>query len=274
MSDMVPALERVNLEALSDQYRAATTETVEQCGVVVREMGVGTLLAATRLGIVELNRLLGVGLTRTPSEAELAEMVQAFEEVGAPRYMVPVPPTEANRDVGRRLEDLGLRHYYNWMRLTREVTDLPVIAPSSVTVARTGPADADTFTKILAEAFGFSPAIAPLAGAVIGRPGWHHYLAYEDDEPIGTAAMFVSGAWAWFGFAATVASHRGRGAQTSLVTRRLRDAASEGCRWVSVETMEQTPERDVPSFRNLTRLGFSVAYRRPNYVWVREDAGS
>ena len=271
MSDGVLALERVNLEALGEEYRAATPETVERCGVVVRELEAGRLLAATRVDILELNRFLGVGLTSAPSDAALEEMIQVLAEVGSPRYFVPVAPTEASRDVGRRLEDLGLRSYNNWMRLTREVVDLPEVAPSSVTVARIGPADAAGFGRILAEAFGFSPTIAPLATAVIGRPAWHHYLAYENDEPVATAAMYVAGPGAWLGFAATLASHRGRGAQTALVIRRLQDAARENCRWVSVETAEETSEREVPSFRNLTRLGFSVAYRRPNYLWEAPD---
>ena len=29
-----------------------------------------------------------------------------------------------------------------------------------------------------------------------------------------------------------------------------------------------TVTRDAPSFRNLRRLGFEVAYRRPNYLWT------
>lgn len=274
MSDRVSALEGINLEAITEEYRTATPETVERCGVVVREMEAGRLLATTRVDILELNRLLGLGLDGVPSDVALEEMVQVFAEVGSPRYFVPVAPTDAGRDLGRRLEELGLRRYNNWMRLTREVGDLPEVAPSSVTVERIGPADGGVFGTILAQAFGFSPTIAPLATAVIGRPGWHHYLAYESDEPIATAAMYVAGPGAWLGFAATLASHRGRGAQTALVTRRLQEAAREGCRWVSVETAEETPERTVPSFRNLTRLGFSVAYRRPNYLWAREASGA
>ena len=39
--------------------------------------------------------------------------------------------------------------------------------------------------------------------------------------------------------------------------------------WVSAETAEDTITRDAPSFRNLRRLGFEVAYRRPNYIWLR-----
>ena len=54
-----------------------------------------------------------------------------------------------------------------------------------------------------------------------------------------------------------------------LVRRRLADAAALGCRSVSIETAEDTIARDAPSFRNLRRLGFEVAYARANYLWTR-----
>lgn len=81
--------------------------------------------------------------------------------------------------------------------------------------------------------------------------------------------MYVSGEAAWFGFAATDAAHRRRGAQQGAIVRRLEDAAKAGCTWVSVETAEDTVTKDAPSFRNLRRLGFEVAYTRPNYLWSR-----
>jgi ribosomal protein S18 acetylase RimI-like enzyme len=79
--------------------------------------------------------------------------------------------------------------------------------------------------------------------------------------------MYVSDRAVWFGFAATDAAYRNRGAQRALVLRRLHDAAAMGCSWVSVETAEDTAVRDAPSFRNLRRLGFDVAYTRPNHLW-------
>ena len=92
--------------------------------------------------------------------------------------------------------------------------------------------------------------------------------------PIAAAAMFIAGEAAWFGSAATDAAHRRRGAQQALVVRRLHDARQAGCTWVSVETAEDTVTRDAPSFRNLRRLGFTIAYRRPNYLWTRPDAAA
>jgi GNAT superfamily N-acetyltransferase len=270
MSQDVIPLEVAEIEACADLYRSASPVVAEQCGVVLRELGAGQILAATRLDVLALNRALGVGLDARPGDDALNTLVDSFEAIGSPRFFVQVAPTDESVDVGPRLEGLGLRHYNNWMRLGRELVDLPSPPASTVTVRPIGPEHADIFSRIVAEAFGYPPEVAPLAGCVVGRARWRHYLAYEEDEAIAGAALYVAGEAGWLGFAATKADRRGRGAQTALVARRLEDAASEGCRWVSVETAEQTHEREAPSYRNLMRLGFSVAYRRPNYLWRRE----
>lgn len=269
MSESIVPLELAEMGAFADLYRSASPEVVKQCGVALKELDEGVVLAATRMDVLALNRVLGLGLTRRPSDAGLAQMVDAFETIGSSRFFVQVAPTEALADVASRLKGLGLRHHNNWIRLTRELVHLPRAPAGDVTVKPIGPSDADLFSRIVAAAYGHPPEVAPLTGCVIGRPGWRHYLAFEDDEAIAAGAMFVAAEAAWFGFAATAAERRGRGAQTALVVRRLEDAGAEGCRWVSVETAEQTPEREAPSFRNLSRLGFTVAYTRPNYVWAR-----
>jgi len=270
-TEEVRALEAAEIGAFTDFYRAATPDIVSEAGIAVRELGDGVALGASKLDVLALNRAVGVGLGQRPSDRALAEMIEAFEAMGSPRFFVQVAPCEGTSDLGERLERLGLRHYNNWMRLRRGLVDLPDVPASSVSVAPIGPEHAATFSAIVAAAFGYPPAITPLTGCAVGRPGWRHYLAYEGGEPIGAAAMFVVGRAAWFGFAATAQEYRGRGAQKALVVRRLQDAARERCTWVSVETAEQTENHEAPSFRNLTRLGFSVAYRRPNYLWVRSD---
>jgi GNAT superfamily N-acetyltransferase len=270
MTDGVVALEVAEMTASVDLYRSAGREVVEHGGIVVENLEDGAVLAATQLDVLALNRAIGVGLHGRPSDAALGRAVGAFRAIGSPRFFFQVAPVEGTRDLGERLEALGLRHYNNWMRLTRELTDLPSPPASSVTTESIGPEHAGTFSGIVAAAFGYPPAISPITASVVGRHRWTHYLAYEGGEAIGTAAMFVAGEAAWFGFAATAAERRGKGAQTALIIRRLHDAAAAGCRWVSVEAAEQTPEREAPSLRNLTRLGFTVAYRRPNYIWTRD----
>jgi hypothetical protein len=133
-------------------------------------------------------------------------------------------------------------------------------------VITSAPADADLFARVVREAYGFPPAADGLIAAPIGRPGWRHYGAWEGDELVATGAMYAARRTAWLGFAATKSSHRRRGAQSSLIAERCRMATKMGCERIITDTAEELPDKPVPSYRNLIRLGFNEAYRRQNYV--------
>lgn len=271
MSETVVALEAAELTAFTDLYRAASPEVVSAGGLSVTNIGDAILIAAKRIDVLALNRLLGLGLRGPVVDSALDDVLHGFERTGAPRFFLPLAPVDGHADLGRRIERLGLQHYNNWIRLQRDLrdlTDLPPTEPSDLHVRQIESKDAQTFGHIVATAFGYPPALAPLAGQTIGRPHWHHYFACERDTPIAAAAMYLADDTAWFGFAATDAAYRRRGAQRALVVRRLKDAADAGCKWVSVETAEDTVTKEAPSFRNLRRLGFGIAYRRPNYLWT------
>jgi GNAT superfamily N-acetyltransferase len=274
MVESIAALEVAEMEAFADVYRAASPDVVAASGLLVADVADAILLAANRIDVLALNRVIGLGLRRSPSDSALADVLKALEETGSPRLFLPVAPVDGNETLGDRLERVGLRHYNNWMRLRRDLhdlSDLPV-APSQLDVRRIDRARADAFGHLVATAFDYPPSIAPLAGQTIGRPRWHHYLAFDGREPIAAGAMYLSGEAAWFGFAATGAAYRRRGAQQALLVRRIKDAVDAGCKWVSVETAEDTVAKNAPSFRNLRRLGFEVAYRRPNYLWSKTSA--
>jgi hypothetical protein len=50
------------------------------------------------------------------------------------------------------------------------------------------------------------------------------------------------------------------------MTRRIADGAALGCRWFASETGQDLPDKPNPSFHNMLRTGFRVAYYRPNYM--------
>ena len=264
------ALEVAELRAFESVYHSATEPDTAACGLTTSRIDDGLLIAANKIDVLALNRVLGLGLERDISHETLQRVIAAFKTAGSPRFFLSLAPVAEHEQIGARIEAAGLRHYNNWMRLQFDLRQLKDEPPSSgaVTVREIGRDDAAAFGRIVAEGFGYPPPLAPLPTRVIGRPSWRHYLAYENDTPIGAAARCIADEAAWFGFAATDAAHRRKGAQHALVIRRLHDAAAAGCKWVSVETAEDTVTRDAPSFRNLRRLGFSIAYKRPNYLWT------
>jgi hypothetical protein len=184
---------------------------------------------------------------------------------------VPVAPIAADGTLKEALARRGIHHYNNWVRLMRTLDAIPSPAATDLEIRKIDAHEADVFGRIVSTAFGHPAAVAPLVALTVGRPHWHHYLACDGDTPIAAAAMCVAGSAAWFGLAATDAAHRRRGAQQALIIRRLRDAADVGCTCVSIETAEDGVLKDAPSFRNLRRLGFAVAYTRPNYLWTRPE---
>ena len=92
-------------------------------------------------------------------------------------------------------------------------------------------------------------------------------LAYVDSRPIAGAAMYAGEDAAWCGLAATLQAERGRGALSALFVRRIQDAATAGCRWVTAETLPERPDRSNPSLRNMRRLGFEELYEREAHVY-------
>lgn len=105
--------------------------------------------------------------------------------------------------------------------------------------------------------------------ATVGRSKWRFYCAFSNRRPVATGGLYIDSETAYISMAATLPEYRGQGAQRALAIRRINTAIDNGCKLITVETADDTPERSAPSFRNMIRLGFIVAYRRPNYIWER-----
>jgi hypothetical protein len=77
--------------------------------------------------------------------------------------------------------------------------------------------------------------------------------------------MYMHGASAWLGMAATLAQARNQGAQRSLMLRRLADAQRWGAASATTETGEPMPGQPSPSFHNMIGCGFRVCGYRTNW---------
>ncbi len=166
------------------------------------------------------------------------------------------------------LTDRGLTHYNNWIKLYRNVDPLEGVQ-SDLRVEKVGFGYGDVFAKIVMECFGWPEMSPAWIGSLFGRENWHHYMAFDGDTPVATGSFYVYRVNAWIDFAATLESHRGRGAQSALLQRRVKDIAKLGCTQIVVETAEDKPEKPAPSFRNMVRFGFQTAYVCPNYIFVK-----
>ncbi|MDQ6695269.1 MAG: GNAT family N-acetyltransferase [Chloroflexota bacterium] len=209
------------------------------------------------------NRVLKLGIDQPASEGTVDRIRELFERHDLP-FAIQLSPFARPDTLKGWLAERGFVATTNWVKLYRDVTTPPQIK-TELRIVQAGPSDRDLYGRVAAQGYGAPDMLRPWFEAPMGRPGWTHYLAYDGDIAVSGAAMFVQGNCAALFGAATVESHRGRGAQGALMVRRIRDAAELGCRWVVTETGEETEEEKNPSLHNMVRTGFQIAYTRPNF---------
>lgn len=259
--------EQTEADVLADVITSAPADVAARIGLVLLvDSGVVASLIST-VDSLSLNRVVGLGSCSPATEAQLDRILELGRTSGVRRLFIQLSPTASPEDLIGWLEARNGRTYNRWVRLWLKAgTALELSNPTDFNVTEIDPVDADVFARVVREAYGFPPAADGLIAAPIGRPGWKHYGAWDGDDLVATGAIYATRKTAWLGFAATRSSHRRRGAQSALIAERCRYAAVLGCERIITDTAEELPDRPVPSYHNLIRLGFTEAYRRQNYV--------
>jgi len=259
--------------AFRDTFAAAAELPDDLVGPITSRPGGGVAFAFTKLDIPFFNRAIGVGVARRAVESDVDEVVAFFDGAGRGTSVAQLASHATPPEVVGWFEARGYARSHTWVKMWRPLAEIPE-AQTDLRIERVGPEWANEFGRLsVVEAYDFPEHVGPGAGAGIGWPGWYHYMGFDGDVPVSTAAMRVEDGVAWFGFGATSESHRGRGGQSAMFARRLHDAREAGCRFAVVETGKDTPEDPNPSYRNMVRAGFELAYFRHNWVRKAPSAG-
>ena len=211
------------------------------------------------------NSIFGLGLTRPLRETELDEVLDLYRRAGIEEYEFALAPlAQPAEALPGWLEARGLRLSSRRAKMYRRPGPVAPIA-TDLRVEVVGPRHATAFARVIIEAFGSSEVMMPAFEACTGRPDWRCYAAFDGDALVATGQLFVRDGVGWLGAGATLPTHRRRGAQGAIMAARVSAATDLGCRWIITETGEDRPEEPNPSYHNMLRTGFQLAYHRP--VW-------
>ena len=266
-ADVLLAMERVEVTGWEDLYRAAPADLRDEYGIRMRHTPFATLFVAPALDVLAFNRATGLGINSPTDRRALDWIDEVFAAARVTRYFVPVAPVAEPPALPTWLCRVGLRAYNRWAKLVRGVEDPPE-APTGLRIEAIGEERREAFGSVLSESFAWPAWVGRWIASAIGRDGWRHYMAFDDDLPVATAALYHDGPHAWLSWASTLPAHRGRGAHAALLSRRILDARACGCSLLTMETSEHTLSRPSTSHQNVIRAGFRVAYHRPNYLRV------
>jgi hypothetical protein len=226
----------------------------------------GTLCSRTT-GIDEpgwslyLNQASGLGL-REPATEQTVDDVLSFYGSSRP-YVVAVDPDARPRALAGWLEARGLRRRL-FLSRNQRLPDAAAPIAGAFRIETIGPDRAEAWAALAGH--GLPAAVGRGVAGLVGRPGWHHSLAFDEETPIAAGALFVHGGVGCLCWSATHLAHRRRGAHAALIAHRLRQAAELGSALAVAETLEASSNRPGASLRNLMRAGFQSAHQVRVYV--------
>lgn len=263
-------LEFGEARAAADMMAAAPSTLASQLGLKTTSIASATILAAKTVPITMFNRVIGLGVGEPVTATHVDEILTYLREYASPRFAFQISPRAESSELVHWLTARGLQFTNHWAKVIRSGTQLPFPTQTSLRVEAVDEHQAATFGKVFVEGYGVPEIFGTWLAAMVGRPRWQHYLAYDGDIPIATGSLYIEDDIGWLGIAATLAVHREKGAQSAIIAKRIEDGLAMGCQWFISETEEDTPTWRNPSFHNLLRFGFELAYLRPNFEPVQK----
>jgi hypothetical protein len=252
-------------EAWVNYYLCAPAGFARKFRLAAKRIGSAWVTMIPEIDWTFFNRIVGLGVGVAATESMLDDAIAVLRNAGCQNYMAQISPQARPAQLPEWLNARGFVRGSNWAKAYRGDDPAPVV-PTDLRVEPIGQEYADAFADVALTAFSMPQKLHPLMTGNIGKPGWCHYLAFDGNQPVATAAMFISGDVGWLGFGSTLESHRKHGGQGALLARRIKDGLALGCQWFITETAEDLPEALNPSYHNMLRTGFKLAYLRPNYI--------
>ena len=220
------------------------------------------------IDILAMNRVFGLGLEDPATPDDIDRILAFYRKIGAKRFFIQVSPYAKQQNLPGILKEKGFRYHNNWVKLLRTPgRPLPEVK-TALSVEEAGPESAETYGRIIFESFGWEDErLIDWFAASVGKQGYRHYLVKHRNHAVAAGALHVSDAIASMALAGTLRGYRGKGAQSLLLKTRIQRAVEAGCTYMVSETGEEKPGKPVPSFRNMQRFGFEVAYLRQNWIY-------
>jgi GNAT superfamily N-acetyltransferase len=255
--------DEIEARASRDLYAAAPP------GMRTRSVAIGgaTALIAPTLPVSYFNRVIGLG-NESPATADAIDrIITAYSEVDVKAYWIHLVPSARPSSLPALLSQRGFVQppRRSWAKFLRGA-EAPPLPRTDLRLREARPVDADAVAAVLCAAFGMPPVVGPWFGGLIGRPGWRVWVAEQGGRVVATGSLYVYRETGWLGAGATLADHRGHGAQTALLATRMAAAAEAGCRILATETGEPVKAEPNPSLSNIRRAGFVQICSRLNYA--------
>lgn len=266
--EFIKELENQEAHYWSEYYLCCSNTLFEHLGVAMNIVNGAVCCALNKTDRLAFNRTIGIGLDYAITEEQIQEIIKFYKQVGVKRFMIQVSPAAMPENNNEMFLQNGFILHNYWAKFFKKIETKINIPETEFKIEHVQLNEIETFENVIKKSFLFDNDSNLLFSRTYKRAGWFHYFAKEGNKAAAAASLFICGDFASLAIGGTLPEARGKGAQNVLIAKRINDAYDAGCRYVVVETAQDTPENPSPSFRNMLRNGFELAYLRPNYVYT------
>ena len=271
--EITPLVESAEAEFMYQYESAAAPATARLLGVATARIGGGVALAMRHDVTGYWNKALGFGVTEPVTTQLVGDLVDFYRVQNAPRAVVQIAPALLPQDWSEICHRHGLTPTSPWIKLVGEIDDVATGHDTDLSVRPVEPVDYPRWASTVLRGFGMpTDGLADMFAAALAHPGFRPFAAWDGEEMVAAANLFVHGSVGSLNATATLPTHQNRGAQSALIAARAAAAAAAGCRWLSAETGRPADGEVNPSLNNLLRCGLRPLYERQNWSW--SPAGS
>ncbi len=204
--------------------------------------------------------------TRQTADSLIAEIIDHFQSKNMPTTIFASPAC-APSDLPERLLRRGFveqRSKDAWLVLDLFNFQAPSLS-TDATIERITQDQALAFAQVFLTAFeidvDFAPSMAQFIQSGTSLPASRHYIAWLDDQAIGTCSMIRHGNFGIMGSVGVLRAHRKSGVAASLAIEAMAEAREHG-----VDTIIGQTTADTELERSLRASGFERVFTRTCYI--------
>ena len=263
------AIEAAEARAWTDVYSAAPEDWAAEVGLGFREVAGALVIQWAATGRRYFSRAIGLGVIEPASGKSIDEILRGWEEAGISMFLLQSLPHCRPEGYEDLLRERGLEPFDAQDRVVRDGSPLEQPGEGELSVERVTAETADEWAEFVQRIYRLDTG--PWLQRLIGRPGWHEYVARENDEIVAARGMLIGpdGA-AWLGMDAPVP-----GVMTddyepdaALCAFIVADGLQRGATSFLADIELPSPELDTPAYGYFAGLGFRRPYVRTHWTRV------
>ena len=262
------SIEAAEARAWADMYAAAPRDWAASAGVRSLELG-GVLVlqwAATQRRY--FSRAIGLGVVAPVTGEAIDEILALWDEAGIGMFLLQSLPHCLPADYESLLSERGLEPFDAQDRVIRDGGPAGTFR-AELEVERVTSGTAEEWSEFLQRVYRLDTG--PWLPCLIGRRGWHQYVAREAGEIVAARGMFIGpDGTAWLGMDGPVPGLMTHDYEpdAALCAFMVEDGLAAGALRFITDIEVRSEAMDTPSYAYFSKLGFRRPYVRTHFARV------